>query len=137
MELVEAAMNVLKIFKDVTTMMSSQRQSTASLIKPLLHRLMQVARPVEEDQQPIHQAKATLFHDLEKRYIKFEDIIIVKLLCNWLYWLDLCSDLCNDNAIGNTVNVWKQTVHTMFVANFSVQHKWLFVLYYIIQIDAN
>ena len=91
METVEAAIKTLVIFKDVTTMMSSQRQATASLIKPLLHRLMQIARLVEEDPQPIHQAKTTLFHDLAKRYIKFEDgdIVIVKLLCNWL---DLSSD---------------------------------------------
>ena len=63
----------------------------------------------------------------------------MKLLCNWLYWLDLCSDLCNNNAIGNIVNVWKQTVHTMFqahAANFSVQHMWLFVLYYITLMQA-
>jgi serine/threonine protein kinase len=43
-------------------------QVTASLIKPLLHKLMTISKPVEADPKVIHQAKANLYHDLQNRY---------------------------------------------------------------------
>lgn len=74
-DILEAAMTVLKVFKDVTTMMSSQTTATASLVKPLLHQLMQISKPMEGDERAIHQAKATLYHDLEKRFVEYWGLI--------------------------------------------------------------
>ena len=66
-DVLEKICSVLKPLKDVTTLMSSQTQTTASLVRPLLYKLMKVSEPANDEPQPIHQAKANLFHDLEKR----------------------------------------------------------------------
>lgn len=66
-ELLEKVVEVLKPFKDVTVFMSGQTVVTASLIKPLLTKLVLISKPTEDDSPPLHQAKATLYHDLEKR----------------------------------------------------------------------
>ena len=68
LELIENFITVLKPFKDATVLMSSQRLVTASLLKPLLAQLMAVSKPSNGEQAILHQAKANLFNDLEKRY---------------------------------------------------------------------
>lgn len=67
MDVLQKACDVLKVFKDVTTHMSSQQNTTASLLKPLLHQLLVHSKPREDDPPSIHQAKAALYHDLENR----------------------------------------------------------------------
>lgn len=69
LEILEAVRDVLKVFESTTVEMSSQRKSTASLVKPLLHTLMVSSRPKEGEAPALHQAKATLYHDLESRYV--------------------------------------------------------------------
>ena len=69
LELFEKCQEVLRPLKDVTTLMSSQTNTTSSLVKPLLHQLMLAAKPQTEENSSLHQAKATLYHDLEKRYV--------------------------------------------------------------------
>lgn len=65
--LLEKFVEVLAPFKQVTELMSSQTAVTASLVKPLLHMLMETSKPMEGEPAVLHQAKATLYHDLEKR----------------------------------------------------------------------
>lgn len=67
LELLEGCVQVLLPFKEVTIVMSSQREVTASLVKPLLSQLMVKSKPQEGEPPMLHQAKATLYHDLEKR----------------------------------------------------------------------
>lgn len=71
MDALEKAVVVLKPLKNVTTLMSSQSKTTASIVvvRPLLYKLMKACEPQADDQQPIHQAKASLFHDLENRLV--------------------------------------------------------------------
>lgn len=66
-DLLEQCCVVMKSFKDVSTFMCSQNVVTASLTKPLLHSLMTKSKP--QQVKDIHQAKATLYNDLEKRYV--------------------------------------------------------------------
>lgn len=66
-DMMRKAVEVMKTFKGVTTIMSSQKDVTASLVKPLLHKLILTSKPVEGDPRAIHQAKANLYHDLLKR----------------------------------------------------------------------
>lgn len=67
-ELIEKACAVLKPFLDVTRLMSSENSPTVSLIRPLIHQLMQSTVPTPDRDPPlIHQMKATIYHDLETR----------------------------------------------------------------------
>lgn len=53
-------------------MLSTENSPTVSLMRPLLHQLLEVTKPVPDVDSPlIHQAKATMHHDLEKRYHHF------------------------------------------------------------------
>ena len=65
MDLLESCVEVLKPFKDVTVLMSSEISATAPLIKPLLSQLMGLSKPESDDPPSRHQA--TFYHDLEKR----------------------------------------------------------------------
>lgn len=47
--------------------MSSQSYMTASLLRPLLSNLLVACKPGEPNN--IHQAKAVLYHDMEKRCV--------------------------------------------------------------------
>ena len=69
MDLLERTCSVLKVFKDTTVFMSSQSAVCVSLLKPLLHKLMLVSKPLSDSSDPtvLHDAKARLYHDLEKR----------------------------------------------------------------------
>lgn len=48
--------------------MSSETVTTASLIRPLLQQLQELSKPSSDDPPTIHQAKASLYHNLETRY---------------------------------------------------------------------
>lgn len=67
-DLLERFTLVLKPFKDVTVLMSTQVNVSSSLVKPLLNQLMKHAKPKDSEPPVLHQAKATLFHDLQARY---------------------------------------------------------------------
>ena len=69
LELLEKFVEVLQPFQQVTTLLSSQTMVTASLVKPLLKQLMNASRPQEGEPTLLHQAKATLYHDLEERLV--------------------------------------------------------------------
>ena len=68
-DVLEKITDLLKPFKDATTIMSSETSSSVSLIRPLTHSLMTKIKPdpANEDPTVIHTAKATLYHDLEMR----------------------------------------------------------------------
>ena len=67
--LLEEICKLLKPFKDVTTVMSTESSSSVSLIRPLLMQLKDHCKPTPEleDLPLIHEAKAAMFHDLETR----------------------------------------------------------------------
>ena len=67
MDMLERVADVLGNFKKVTVLMSSQSTVCASLVKPLLQRLMTAAKHMEGEATTLHQAKACLHYDLEKR----------------------------------------------------------------------
>ena len=67
MDLLGRFIEVLKPFKDITTMLSSQTNVTVSLVKPLLRKLMVASKPTAGEPAALHQAKAALYHDLEAR----------------------------------------------------------------------
>jgi len=67
--MLEKFVDVLTDFKKVTVLMSSQSSVTASLVKPLLNKLKAASKPKEGEPAILHQAKATLYHDLEKRLV--------------------------------------------------------------------
>lgn len=66
--MLEKFAEVLRPFKQITTLMSSQSTVTASLIKPLLTQLIAASKPKEGEPSTLHQAKAALYHDLQARY---------------------------------------------------------------------
>lgn len=69
LEVLDNCSSILRPFKDVTVLMSSESTTTASLIRPLLHQLVAHSKPTAEAEDPpvIHQARAALYHDLETR----------------------------------------------------------------------
>lgn len=67
-EQLEEIVTLLKPFKEVTVMMSTEQSSTISLIRPILIQLMEVCKPVPNvDSTIIHTAKAAIYHDMETR----------------------------------------------------------------------
>lgn len=68
---VEALTAILKPFKHVTELMSTETSSSISLIRPLLHQLIGLVKPdvTLNDSPTIHRAKAVMFHDLESRLV--------------------------------------------------------------------
>ena len=67
-EQLEEMCELLKQFKDVTLIMSSEKSSSVSLIRPLLHQLLENTKPLPDVNIPlVHQTKAAIYHDLEKR----------------------------------------------------------------------
>ena len=67
-EQLEEIVTLLKPFKEVTVMMSTEQSSTISLICPILIQLMEVCKPVPNvDSTIIHTAKAAIYHDMETR----------------------------------------------------------------------
>lgn len=69
-ELMQQISSLLKPFKDVTKIMSSEHSASISLIRPLLSQLVEITKPVTDiDATVIHEAKAAMHHDLEQRYI--------------------------------------------------------------------
>lgn len=68
-DLSEKVRDLLAPFKEATVVISSEISSSVSLIRPLLHKLLNVCRPTPEleDSPLIHRAKAVLYHDLETR----------------------------------------------------------------------
>jgi hypothetical protein len=67
-DVVEQLCALLKPFKMVTVIMSTETSSSISLLRPLLHQLMEHAKPEVGDIPVIHQTKAAIYHDMEKRY---------------------------------------------------------------------
>ena len=67
LDLLERFAAVLAPFEATTKVMSSQTCVTASLVKPLLANLLERSKPQEDDPPVLHQAKATLYHDIEQR----------------------------------------------------------------------
>lgn len=70
-DVLEKIVAILKPFKEVTVIMSSESCSSISLIRPLIHQLLKTVKPLpdDSDEPVIHQAKAYIYHDLEKRYL--------------------------------------------------------------------
>lgn len=66
-EVLEDVAKVLLPFKEVTTIMSTESSSSISLIRPLLSSLMEHAKPSQGDSRMVHQSKAAIYHDLQKR----------------------------------------------------------------------
>ena len=71
LELLEKLQRFLKPFKDAAVVLSSESTCTISLIRPIMHQLLAHSAPECELSDPpiIHQAKAVLYHDLEKRLV--------------------------------------------------------------------
>ena len=66
--IMEQLCQLLKPFKDVTVIMSTETSSSISLIRPLLHQLIENVKPTPDvDPTIIHQMKAAIYHDLETR----------------------------------------------------------------------
>lgn len=65
----EQLKSLLEPFKEATITMSTESSSSVSLIRPLLHSLINICKPDPQlnDVPVIHQAKAVMYHDLEKR----------------------------------------------------------------------
>ena len=68
-ELIESLRDLLKPFKDVTVVMSSESSSSISLIRPLIKQLMENCdnSKVEEMPAPLHEMRQTIYNDLETR----------------------------------------------------------------------
>lgn len=68
-DLLERLKQLLKPFKDVTVLMSSETSPTISLIRPLLSQLMRSVKPDSalEDPAVVHEAKAFIYFDLDSR----------------------------------------------------------------------
>lgn len=81
LDLMERLCQLLKPFKDVTLVISSEKSSSISLVRPLLSQLLSATVPSPNDLPMMNQVKATIHHDLEKRYQENTD------------FLDLCSML--------------------------------------------
>lgn len=68
-EVMELLCGILKPFKDVTNVMSTETSSSISLVRPLLHQLLELSKPGSaSDPGVINNVKAGIHHDLEKRY---------------------------------------------------------------------
>jgi hypothetical protein len=68
-EIVEALCTLLKPYKDVTMVMSTESSSSISLIRPLLKQLMALCdnTAAPEMAPAIHEMRQTLYNDLEAR----------------------------------------------------------------------
>lgn len=68
-DFVEKLCTILKPFKEITLVMSSESSSCISLIRPLLDQLMKLctSTPEHGDSPCIHEMKHTIFNDLESR----------------------------------------------------------------------
>lgn len=77
-EILERMKNMLLPFKEVTTIISTESSSSVSLIRPLLHKLLQCCKPDTDLDDPavVHEARATLYHDLELRYKDDDDDLL-------------------------------------------------------------
>lgn len=77
LDLLEKCAAILKPFKDVTVIMSSETSTTASLIRPLLHQLLTHVKPNADSNDPriVHQSKAALYHHLELRYTSNTEVL--------------------------------------------------------------
>lgn len=59
---------LLKPFKDVTQILTTEKSSSISLLRPLLNQLLEHVKPQVDVNTPIiHQTKALIHHDLETR----------------------------------------------------------------------
>ena len=67
LDLLERCAAVLAPFEAATKVMSNQTCVTDSLVKPLLANVLERSKPQEDDPSVLHQAKATLYHDIEQR----------------------------------------------------------------------
>lgn len=80
MEAMELLCSLLKPFKDVTTIMSSESSSSISLMRPLLYRLMELSKPGSAtDPGIINNVKAGIHHDLEKRFVLYACELVISL----------------------------------------------------------
>lgn len=68
-DLLTGIKDTLKLFKDLTTLMSSESTCTVSLVRPFIAKLLAHLKPdpSREDPTAIHEARARMFHDLETR----------------------------------------------------------------------
>ncbi|KAK7879204.1 hypothetical protein WMY93_034015 [Mugilogobius chulae] len=67
-KLAEDLIKILKILKDVTTMMNTDTSPSASMIIPLQKMILSSMAANEEDSSTIQEAKAAITKDLEARY---------------------------------------------------------------------
>ena len=70
-EILELLCDLLKLFKEVTVVMSTESSSSISLIRPLQKQLMELCDnskiPPGTFPPAIHDMRQTLFNDLERR----------------------------------------------------------------------
>ena len=66
---IESLGAILKPFKTVTVSISTEKSSSISLIRPLLHALMSSCRSGDVPSPGLHELRETMFNDLDKRLV--------------------------------------------------------------------
>lgn len=69
MSVVEELSKFLKPFKDSTAVMSTEKSSSVSLIRPLMKQLMNHCRQGDASIACIHELRETIYNDLDKRLV--------------------------------------------------------------------